>query len=73
MRTHPFIEGVQAIETAPRQKRVLAVLWGEHDRLTCDGQDLSIDTTGFLRCPVSRCRWSFDPEFLCPEHREGVA
>lgn len=57
------------VETTPRPShRVMAVQWEEHDPLTCDGQDLQIDTTGFLDCPVSQCRWSYDPEAKCPDH-----
>lgn len=62
------VAGVIAVPT-PRGKRVIAVQWEDHDPLTCDGRDLLIDTSGFLACPVSGCRWSFDPETTCPDHR----
>ena len=65
---HPVIENLWAIETAPKQKRVLAVMWTEHDIATCDGNHLSVDTTGWLWCPVSGCTVQFDPEAKCPDH-----
>ena len=65
---HSTVENLVAVETGPRQKRVIAVEWSQHDPLTCDGQDLDIDTTGFLRCPASGCAWEYDPEARCPDH-----
>lgn len=67
---HPVrrVAGVVAISPSGRRKRVLAVLWEDHDPLTCDGQDLAIETDGWFDCPVSLCRWTFDPETSCPEH-----
>lgn len=69
MSAHPSerIAGVVAIPT-PRGRRVVAVKWETHDPLTCDGHDLSIDTGDFLACPVTGCRWAFDPETVCPDH-----
>jgi hypothetical protein len=48
--------------------RVIAVQWETHDPLSCDGTDLEIDTSGFLCCPSSGCRWMYDPESRCPVH-----
>lgn len=67
---HSTVENLVAVEVAPRQKRVIAVEWGQHDPMNCDGQDLQIDTTGFLACPSSGCRWVYDPEARCPVHGE---
>jgi hypothetical protein len=58
---------VLAVPT-PQGQRVYAVQLEDHDPLTCDGNDLVIDTSDFLTCPVSGCRWSFDPETSCPDH-----
>ncbi len=65
---HRSVANLVGIETAPGERRVLAVEWEMHDPLTCDGKHLVIDTTGWLNCPVSGCSWSFDPESECPVH-----
>lgn len=67
---HPpaTVAGVMAVPDGDG-KRVLAVLWEDHDPLTCDGDHLELDTTGWLSCPVSLCRWQFDPESRCPDHK----
>lgn len=62
------VAGVVAVRS-PNGNRVIAVQWEDHDPLTCDGQDLEIETTGWFDCPVSGCRWTFDPESACPDHR----
>lgn len=35
--------------------------WHNHD-------DLTLDLTGFLTCPVSGCAWKLMPGSPCPEH-----
>jgi hypothetical protein len=67
---HPgaVVAQLVAVETGPREKRVVAVEWRAHDPLDCDGDHLLIETPGWLRCPVSGCGWAFDPEGSCPDH-----
>lgn len=70
MTTHAAVENLYAVKTADGS-RVLAVEWQQHDVLTCDGEHLELNTDGWLRCPVSGCRWEYDPEFACPRHSAG--
>lgn len=66
-----IVVNLVVIETGPRQKRVIAVEWERHEGP--HGADLDINTDGWIACPASGCRWSYDPDSRCPVHEGGVA
>jgi hypothetical protein len=35
-------------------------------------EELSINTTGFVQCPIPGCGWKVLPATLCPEHNVTV-